>query len=156
MNPHPQSLHANSSETSAVLILSGKAGVSHSRLPFIGCGQQNPESTFQAKDHTRDRLHEEKTRRGRKPRKLLIHTVDPIPAVNTQGAATSKTIINHPTSQQTSNQRKRCLIRCKKNTTKASMLNGKGGYHAASPGNPFAGGRYMAQKKLGWDHFSTV
>ena len=56
MNPHPQSLHANSSETSAVLILSGKAGVSHSRLPFIGCGQQNPESTFQAKDHTRDRV----------------------------------------------------------------------------------------------------
>lgn len=32
----------------------------------------------------------------------------------------------------------------------------KGGYHAVRPGDPFAGGRYIAQRKLGWGHFSTV
>ncbi|KAL0923467.1 hypothetical protein M5K25_007525 [Dendrobium thyrsiflorum] len=32
----------------------------------------------------------------------------------------------------------------------------KGGYHAVRPGDPFAGGRYIAQKKLGWGNFSTV
>eukprot|EP00268_Persea_americana_P021616 TRINITY_DN2154_c2_g4_i1.p1 TRINITY_DN2154_c2_g4~~TRINITY_DN2154_c2_g4_i1.p1 ORF type:complete len:441 (-),score=85.40 TRINITY_DN2154_c2_g4_i1:336-1658(-) len=32
----------------------------------------------------------------------------------------------------------------------------KGGYHAVRPGDPFAGGRYIAQRKLGWGHYSTV
>lgn len=32
----------------------------------------------------------------------------------------------------------------------------KGGYHAVRPGDPFAGGRYIAQRKLGWGNFSTV
>ncbi|KAF8405558.1 hypothetical protein HHK36_010465 [Tetracentron sinense] len=32
----------------------------------------------------------------------------------------------------------------------------KGGYHAVRVGDPFASGRYIAQRKLGWGHFSTV
>ncbi|KAJ6798282.1 putative serine/threonine-protein kinase sky1 [Iris pallida] len=32
----------------------------------------------------------------------------------------------------------------------------KGGYHAVRIGDQFAGGRYVAQRKLGWGHFSTV
>lgn len=32
----------------------------------------------------------------------------------------------------------------------------KGGYHAVRVGDRFAGGRYVAQRKLGWGHFSTV
>ncbi|XP_010530993.1 PREDICTED: SRSF protein kinase 1-like [Tarenaya hassleriana] len=32
----------------------------------------------------------------------------------------------------------------------------KGGYHAVRLGDPFAGGRYIAQRKLGWGEFSTV
>ncbi|KAL6011963.1 hypothetical protein ACLOJK_002430 [Asimina triloba] len=32
----------------------------------------------------------------------------------------------------------------------------KGGYHAVRPGDPFGGGRYIAQRKLGWGNFSTV
>ncbi|XP_058090588.1 uncharacterized protein LOC131237001 isoform X2 [Magnolia sinica] len=32
----------------------------------------------------------------------------------------------------------------------------KGGYHAVRPGDPFAGGRYIVQRKLGWGQFSTV
>ncbi|KAM0949890.1 putative protein kinase CMGC-SRPK family [Dioscorea sansibarensis] len=32
----------------------------------------------------------------------------------------------------------------------------KGGYHAVRPGDSFAAGRYIAQRKLGWGHFSTV
>ncbi|KAI0500106.1 hypothetical protein KFK09_018314 [Dendrobium nobile] len=32
----------------------------------------------------------------------------------------------------------------------------KGGYHAVRPGDPFDGGRYIAQRKLGWGNFSTV
>ncbi|XP_073009486.1 uncharacterized protein [Typha latifolia] len=32
----------------------------------------------------------------------------------------------------------------------------KGGYHAVRAGDRFAGGRYIAQRKLGWGHFSTV
>jgi serine/threonine-protein kinase SRPK3 len=32
----------------------------------------------------------------------------------------------------------------------------KGGYYAARPGDRFAGGRYVAQRKLGWGNFSTV
>lgn len=32
----------------------------------------------------------------------------------------------------------------------------KGGYHAVRLGDQFAGGRYIAQRKLGWGHFSTV
>ncbi|KAF1862757.1 hypothetical protein Lal_00040022 [Lupinus albus] len=32
----------------------------------------------------------------------------------------------------------------------------KGGYHAVRIGDQFAGGRYIAQRKLGWGHFSTV
>ncbi|XBH94139.1 hypothetical protein VPH35_084972 [Triticum aestivum] len=32
----------------------------------------------------------------------------------------------------------------------------KGGYHAARPGDRFAGGRFVAQRKLGWGNFSTV
>lgn len=32
----------------------------------------------------------------------------------------------------------------------------KGGYHAVRVGDQFAGGRYIAQRKLGWGHFSTV
>ncbi|XP_020591910.1 SRSF protein kinase 1-like [Phalaenopsis equestris] len=32
----------------------------------------------------------------------------------------------------------------------------KGGYHAVRPGDPFEGGRYIAQRKLGWGNFSTV
>eukprot|EP00262_Sarcandra_glabra_P006196 TRINITY_DN18316_c0_g1_i2.p1 TRINITY_DN18316_c0_g1~~TRINITY_DN18316_c0_g1_i2.p1 ORF type:complete len:444 (-),score=82.99 TRINITY_DN18316_c0_g1_i2:15-1346(-) len=32
----------------------------------------------------------------------------------------------------------------------------KGGYHAVRPGDQFGGGRYVAQRKLGWGHFSTV
>ncbi|XP_043711047.1 SRSF protein kinase 2-like isoform X2 [Telopea speciosissima] len=32
----------------------------------------------------------------------------------------------------------------------------KGGYHAVRVGDPFAGGRYIAQRKLGWGNFSTV
>ncbi|XP_010526854.1 PREDICTED: SRSF protein kinase 2-like [Tarenaya hassleriana] len=32
----------------------------------------------------------------------------------------------------------------------------KGGYHAVRIGDPFAGGRYIAQRKLGWGEFSTV
>ncbi|XP_073058116.1 uncharacterized protein [Primulina eburnea] len=32
----------------------------------------------------------------------------------------------------------------------------KGGYHAVRIGDSFAGGRYLAQKKLGWGQFSTV
>ncbi|PIA46711.1 hypothetical protein AQUCO_01500328v1 [Aquilegia coerulea] len=32
----------------------------------------------------------------------------------------------------------------------------KGGYHAVRVGDLFAGGRYIAQRKLGWGHFSTV
>ncbi|XP_072980143.1 uncharacterized protein [Typha angustifolia] len=32
----------------------------------------------------------------------------------------------------------------------------KGGYHAVRAGDHFAGGRYIAQRKLGWGHFSTV
>ncbi|XP_018680472.1 uncharacterized protein LOC135583240 isoform X1 [Musa acuminata AAA Group] len=32
----------------------------------------------------------------------------------------------------------------------------KGGYHAVRVGDAFAGGRYVAQRKLGWGHFSTV
>ncbi|XP_010940221.1 uncharacterized protein [Elaeis guineensis] len=32
----------------------------------------------------------------------------------------------------------------------------KGGYHAVRVGDPFGGGRYIAQRKLGWGHFSTV
>ncbi|XP_022751543.1 SRSF protein kinase 1-like [Durio zibethinus] len=32
----------------------------------------------------------------------------------------------------------------------------KGGYHAVRIGDPFAGGRYIAQRKLGWGQFSTV
>ncbi|XP_068639895.1 uncharacterized protein [Aristolochia californica] len=32
----------------------------------------------------------------------------------------------------------------------------KGGYHAVRPGDQFSGGRYIAQRKLGWGHFSTV
>ncbi|XP_057958744.1 uncharacterized protein LOC131151518 [Malania oleifera] len=32
----------------------------------------------------------------------------------------------------------------------------KGGYHAVRVGDPFAGGRYIAQRKLGWGQFSTV
>ncbi|XP_043711975.1 SRSF protein kinase 1-like [Telopea speciosissima] len=32
----------------------------------------------------------------------------------------------------------------------------KGGYHAVRVGDPFSGGRYIAQRKLGWGNFSTV
>lgn len=32
----------------------------------------------------------------------------------------------------------------------------KGGYHAVRPGDHFSGGRYIAQRKLGWGNFSTV
>ncbi|KAK6924580.1 Protein kinase domain [Dillenia turbinata] len=32
----------------------------------------------------------------------------------------------------------------------------KGGYHAVRIGDPFAAGRYVAQRKLGWGQFSTV
>ncbi|KAI3949705.1 hypothetical protein MKX01_040922 [Papaver californicum] len=32
----------------------------------------------------------------------------------------------------------------------------KGGYHAVRVGDSFKGGRYIAQRKLGWGHFSTV
>ncbi|CAA6663147.1 unnamed protein product [Spirodela intermedia] len=32
----------------------------------------------------------------------------------------------------------------------------KGGYHAVRVGDAFGGGRYVAQRKLGWGHFSTV
>ncbi|XP_071724422.1 uncharacterized protein [Rutidosis leptorrhynchoides] len=32
----------------------------------------------------------------------------------------------------------------------------KGGYHAVRIGDPFNGGRYIAQRKLGWGQFSTV
>ncbi|GJM99481.1 hypothetical protein PR202_ga16580 [Eleusine coracana subsp. coracana] len=32
----------------------------------------------------------------------------------------------------------------------------KGGYYAARPGDRFAGGRYVAQRKLGWGNFSIV
>lgn len=32
----------------------------------------------------------------------------------------------------------------------------KGGYHAVRTGDQFAGGRYIAQRKLGWGNFSTV
>lgn len=32
----------------------------------------------------------------------------------------------------------------------------KGGYHAVRVGDPFSGGRYIAQRKLGWGQFSTV
>ncbi|KAK9135646.1 hypothetical protein Syun_014976 [Stephania yunnanensis] len=32
----------------------------------------------------------------------------------------------------------------------------KGGYHAVRVGDRFSGGRYVAQRKLGWGHFSTV
>ncbi|GJN07482.1 hypothetical protein PR202_ga25317 [Eleusine coracana subsp. coracana] len=32
----------------------------------------------------------------------------------------------------------------------------KGGYHAVRPGDLFAAGRYVAQRKLGWGNFSTV
>ncbi|CAK9137035.1 unnamed protein product [Ilex paraguariensis] len=32
----------------------------------------------------------------------------------------------------------------------------KGGYHAVRVGDAFAGGRYIAQRKLGWGQFSTV
>lgn len=32
----------------------------------------------------------------------------------------------------------------------------KGGYHAVRVGDPFSGGRYIAQRKLGWGEFSTV
>ncbi|XP_054825335.1 uncharacterized protein LOC129322900 [Prosopis cineraria] len=32
----------------------------------------------------------------------------------------------------------------------------KGGYHAVRVGDLFAGGRYIAQRKLGWGQFSTV
>lgn len=32
----------------------------------------------------------------------------------------------------------------------------KGGYHAVRIGDPFAAGRYIAQRKMGWGHFSTV
>ncbi|KAB2008414.1 hypothetical protein ES319_D10G096600v1 [Gossypium barbadense] len=32
----------------------------------------------------------------------------------------------------------------------------KGGYHAVRTGDPFAAGRYIAQRKMGWGHFSTV
>lgn len=32
----------------------------------------------------------------------------------------------------------------------------KGGYHAVRIGDPFSGGRYIAQRKLGWGQFSTV
>ncbi|XP_020083903.1 SRSF protein kinase 1-like [Ananas comosus] len=32
----------------------------------------------------------------------------------------------------------------------------KGGYHAVRVGDQFAGGRYVAQRKLGWGNFSTV
>lgn len=32
----------------------------------------------------------------------------------------------------------------------------KGGYHAVRPGDQFAAGRYVAQRKLGWGNFSTV
>ncbi|XP_077220302.1 uncharacterized protein LOC143854304 [Tasmannia lanceolata] len=32
----------------------------------------------------------------------------------------------------------------------------KGGYHAVRLGDFFNGGRYVAQRKLGWGHFSTV
>ncbi|KAG8080604.1 hypothetical protein GUJ93_ZPchr0007g6122 [Zizania palustris] len=32
----------------------------------------------------------------------------------------------------------------------------KGGYHAVRPGDHFAAGRYVAQRKLGWGNFSTV
>jgi hypothetical protein len=32
----------------------------------------------------------------------------------------------------------------------------KGGYHAVRPGDRFAAGRYVAQRKLGWGNFSTV
>ncbi|MQL88988.1 hypothetical protein Taro_021559 [Colocasia esculenta] len=32
----------------------------------------------------------------------------------------------------------------------------KGGYHAVRAGDSFAGGRYVAQRKLGWGNFSTV
>ena len=32
----------------------------------------------------------------------------------------------------------------------------KGGYHAVRVGDQFAGGRYIAQRKLGWGEFSTV
>lgn len=31
-----------------------------------------------------------------------------------------------------------------------------GGYHAVRVGDPFSGGRYIAQRKLGWGQFSTV
>ena len=32
----------------------------------------------------------------------------------------------------------------------------KGGYHGVRIGDHFAGGRYVAQRKLGWGQFSTV
>lgn len=32
----------------------------------------------------------------------------------------------------------------------------KGGYHAVRVGDQFNGGRYVAQRKLGWGQFSTV
>jgi hypothetical protein len=32
----------------------------------------------------------------------------------------------------------------------------KGGYHAVRPGDLFAAGRFVAQRKLGWGNFSTV
>lgn len=32
----------------------------------------------------------------------------------------------------------------------------KGGYHAVRVGDSFNGGRYIAQRKLGWGEFSTV
>ena len=32
----------------------------------------------------------------------------------------------------------------------------KGGFHAARPGDRFAGGRFVAQRKICWGYFSTV
>jgi serine/threonine-protein kinase SRPK3 len=32
----------------------------------------------------------------------------------------------------------------------------KGGYHAVRVADHFSGGRYIAQRKLGWGQFSTV
>ncbi|KAJ0526263.1 putative non-specific serine/threonine protein kinase [Helianthus annuus] len=32
----------------------------------------------------------------------------------------------------------------------------RGGYHAVRIGDKFSGGRYIAQRKLGWGQFSTV
>jgi len=60
-----------------------------------------------------------------------------------------------------SDQRKKWVMSCSSSSGSEEDDEGfesyrKGGYHAVRVADQFAGGRYIAQRKLGWGQFSTV